>query len=145
MDVHTGEISYRSDPSATAVVPSVGGAGQGRLFDDRGGQPLADTDQLPAVGRGRRPPNPYRAPRWLRVTVVLVVIGILAAGGALALVKTGVIGKATNPPATAPTHTTTPPTTVVHTKTLLTPAQTFGGGAGSGNYTIPGVGVMWSQ
>jgi hypothetical protein len=139
MDVHTGEIRYRSDPSATAVVPSVGGADQGRLFDDRVGRSFADTDQLPAVGRGRRPPNPYGAPRWLRVTVVLVVIGILAAGGALALVKTGVIGKTTNPPAgvhtNTNTNTTTPPTTV-HTKTLLTPAQTFGG-SGSGNYTIP--------
>lgn len=142
MDVHTGEISYRSDPFATAVVPPIGGAaGQGRLFDDPGGRSFADTDQLPAVGRGRRPPNPYGAPRWLRVTVVLVVIGILAAGGALALVKTGVIGKTTNPTTSAHTSTTTPPTTVVHTKTLLTPAQGFGG-SGSGNYTIPARGFL---
>jgi hypothetical protein len=136
MDVHTGEISYRSDPSVTAVVPPVGDPGQGRLFDDPGNRSFADTDQLPAVGRGRRPSNPYGAPRWLRVTVVLVVIGILAGGAALALVKTGVIGKTTNPPPSAHTNTTTPPTVAVHTKTLLTPAQTFGG-SGSGNYTIP--------
>jgi hypothetical protein len=135
MDVHTGEISYRSDPSITAAVPAVGGRGQGRLFDDPGGHSFADTDQLPAVGRERRPSNPYGAPRWLRVLVVLVVIGILAAGAALALVKTGVIGKTASPPASAHTSTTTPPSAVVHTKTLLTPAQTFGG-SGSGNYTI---------
>jgi hypothetical protein len=134
MDVHTGEINYRSDPSVTAVVPRVGGAGQGRLFDDPGGHSFANTDQLPAVGRERRPSNPYGAPRWLRVTVVLVVIGILAAGAALALVKTGVIGKTTNPPASAHSGTTTP-TTGAHTKTLLTPADAFGG-AGAGNYTI---------
>ncbi len=136
MDVHTGEIRYRSDPSATAVVPATGGAaGQGRLFDDPGGHSFADTDQLPAVGRSRRTSNPYGAPRWLRVTVVVVVVGILAAGGALALVKTGVIGKSTSPPSGTHTNTTTAPTSVVHTKTLLTPAQTFGG-SGSGNYTI---------
>jgi hypothetical protein len=135
MDVHTGEINYRSDPPVTAVVPSVGGAGQGRLFDDPGGHSFANTDQLPAVGRERRPSDPYGAPRWLRVTVVLVVIGILAAGAALALVKTGVIGKTGNPSASGHTRTTTPPTTTVHTKTLLTPANAFGG-AGAGNYTI---------
>ncbi len=135
MDVHTGEIVYRSDPSATAVVPPVRVAGQGRLFDDPGGHSFADTDQLPAVGRERRPTNPSGAPRWLRVMVVIVVIGILAGGAALALVKTGVIGKSSNPPVSAHTSTTTPPTTVHHTKTLLTPADAFGG-AGSGNYTI---------
>ena len=136
MDVHTGEVRYRSDPSATAVATPAVGSDQGRLFDDPGGHSFADTDQLPAVSRGRRPSNPYGAPRWLRVTVVAVVIFILAAGAALALVKTGVIGKSHSPPAnTHTTHTTTAPTTTVHTKTLLTPAQTFGG-AGSGNYTI---------
>jgi hypothetical protein len=135
MDVHTGEISYRSDQSATAVVPAVRSAGQGRLFDDPGGTSFADTDQLPAVGRERRPANPYGAPRWLRFMVVVVVIGILGAGAALALVKTGVIGKSSTPPASAHTSTTTPPTTASHTKALLTPADAFGG-AGSGNYTI---------
>lgn len=137
MDVHTGEIDYRSDPSVTAVVPHVGGAGQGRLFDDPNGNSFANTDQLPAVSRERRPSNPYGAPRWLRVTVVLVVIGILVAGAALALVKTGVIGKTANPTPSAHTNTTTPPTGAVHhTKALLTPADAFGGAA-LGNYTIP--------
>jgi hypothetical protein len=139
MDVHTGEISYQPDPSVTAAVPASGSAGQGRLFDDPRGDSFANTDQLPAVGGARRPSNPYGAPRWLRVLVVLVVIGILAAGAALALVKTGVIGKSSNPPSSAhtanTTNTSTPPTTVSHTSTLLTPAQTFGG-AGAGNYTI---------
>lgn len=134
MDVHTGEINYRSDPSVTAVVPSVGGAGQGRLFDDPGGHSFANTDQLPAVTRERRPSDPYGAPRWLRIMVVLVVIGILAAGAALALVKTGVIGKTNTPPASAHTSTTTHPA-AIHTKTLLTPSQASGGAA-SGNYTI---------
>lgn len=139
MDVHTGEVSYRSDPSPTAVVPTPADAGQGRLFDDPGGRSFADTDQLPAVSRGRRPPNPYGAPRWLRFTVLAVVVGILAAGAALALVKTGVIGKSSSPPASvqANTHTTTSPTTSFHTNSLLTPAQTFGGSPGSGDYTIP--------
>lgn len=141
MDVHTGEIDSRSDPSITAVVPAVGGRGQGRLFDDPGGHSLADTDQLPAFSRSRerRPSSPYGAPRWLRALVVLVVIGILAGGAALALVKTGVIGKkaTATPPAGAHTSTTTPPppSTGAHTKALLTPADTFGG-SGSGNYTI---------
>jgi hypothetical protein len=135
MDLHTGEIDYRSDPSDTAVVPVSSSAGQGRLFYDPDGLSFANTDQLPAVGRERRPSDPYRSPRWLRVMVVLVVVGILAAGAALALVKTGVIGKSSSPPTSAQTSTTAPPTTVTHTKALLTPAQTFGG-AGSGNYTI---------
>jgi hypothetical protein len=137
MDVHTGEVGYRSDPSVTAVVPAAGGRGQGRLFDDPGGHSFADTDQLPAVGgSGRRRSSRYGAPGWLRVLMVLVVIAILAGGAALALVKTGVIGKTASPPASAHTSTTTPPTSGVHTKALLTPAQTFGG-SGSGNYTIP--------
>jgi hypothetical protein len=138
MDVHTGEIRYRSDPSATAVVPGSAGASQGRLFDYPRGNSFADTDQLPAVSRERRPVNPYRAPRWLRVTVVVVFVGILAAGAALALVKTGVIGKTTRPPASAHTSTnpTAPPTTAVRAQTLLTPAQAFAG-SGSANYTIP--------
>jgi hypothetical protein len=136
MDVHTGDIGYRSDPSVTAVVPVSGGQGQGRLFDDPGGHSFADTDQLPAVTRERRPSNPYGAPRWLRAMVVVVVIGILAGGAALALVKTGVIGESTtHPPANAHTGTTAPPTRSVHAKALLTPAQAFGGAA-SGNYTI---------
>jgi hypothetical protein len=137
MDVHTGEVDYRSDPSDTAVVPASGGTAQGRLFDDPGGYSFANTDQLPVVGRERRRSDPYGPPRWLRFMVVLVVIGILAAGAALALVKTGVIGKSSVPSAGGghAAQTTTPPTRVIHTKTLLTPAQTIGG-SGAGNYTI---------
>jgi hypothetical protein len=141
MDVHTGEIRYRSDPSATAVVPSVPGEDQGRLFDDPRSDSFADTDQLPAVGRSRLPSDPNRAPRWLRVMVVAVVVGILAGGVALALVKTGVIGKSTGPSAGGHAHTTTHSTTVVHSKTLLTPAPGLGG-SGSGNYTIPAQGFV---
>jgi len=141
MNVHTGEVDYRSDPSAPTVVRVSGGTGQGRLFDDpagpRGGS-FADTDQLPAVV-WHRPAGP---PRWLRVTVVAVLVGILAAGAALALVKTGVIGNTSNRPAgahtsTSPTaHPAAHPTTPAHTTTLLTPSQAFAGSS-SANYTIP--------
>ena len=139
MDVHTGEDSYRSDPSATAVVPPASGLDQGRLFDDPGGYSFADTDQLPAVTRGRRARSPYGAPPWLRFAVGALVVVILAAGAALALVKTGVIDKTTGPPAKSsahtPTHATTHPTAVTHTKDLLIPAQTFAG-SGSASYTV---------
>lgn len=138
MDVHTGEHNLRSDPSATAVVPASSGADQGRLFDDPRGYSFADTDQLPAVNRGRRTARAYGAPPWLRVAFVAVVVVILAAGIALALVKTGVIDKTSSPPANTAgqTHTTTAPTATVHTKNLLIPAQTFAG-SGSANYTVP--------
>lgn len=158
MDVHTGETMAPSDLSATAVVPATGGAGQGRLFSDPGGHSFADTDQLPAVPRQRRNERRHGAPRWLRVTLALVVVVILAAGGALALVKTGVIGGTTNPSTNGQTQSpsgssaTTRPTAVVHTQTLLTPSQTFESGA-SASYTIPekafsvtvtaGPGVSW--
>jgi hypothetical protein len=137
MDVHTGETTYRSDPSVTGVVPASGGADQGRLFSDPiGAPPFPDTDQLPAVSRRDRAARPYGAPRWLRATVALVAVAILAAGVALALVESGVIGKTTGPPTGGQTHATTPPTVVKATKDLLVPDQTFAG-SGSVNYTIP--------
>lgn len=137
MDVHTGETRYRSDPSATAVVSASADADQGRLFNDPSGAPLfPDTDELPAVSRRGRAARPYGTPRWLRATVALVAVAILAGGVALALVESGVIGKTTSPPTGGQTHTTTPPTVVKTTKTLLTPATTFGGGP-SASYTIP--------
>jgi hypothetical protein len=158
MDVHTGETRYRSDPSdpsATAVVPAVGGQGQGKLFNEPGGYPgFADTDQMPAVGRrSRAPRRSYGTPRWLRVTVALVAVAILAAGIALALVESGVIGKTTSPPAdSGHTHNTTAPTVVTPTNTLLTPTQTVAG-SGTASYTIPqrafavtvtaGPGISW--
>jgi hypothetical protein len=156
MDVHTGETTrFTSDPSATVAVPASGGVGQGRLFNDPGGHSFADTDQLPAVPRERRSARPGGAPRWLRFALVTVVVVILAAGAALALVKTGVIGKSTNPPANGQTqtHSTTPPTTAPKfTKQLLTPSETFSGGV-SASYTIParafavtvtaGPGISW--
>ncbi len=157
MDVHTGETRVRSDPSATAVVPAVGDQGQGQLFNEPGGYPgFADTDQMPAVGRrgrGRAPRRRYGAPRWLRVTVAVVVVAILAAGVALALVESGVIGTTTSPPTNGThTHTTTAPTVALPTKTLLTPTQTVAG-SGTASYTIParafavtvtaGPGISW--
>jgi hypothetical protein len=133
MDVHTGETS-RYDPSVTGVVPASPDAGQGRLFHDPGAHTFADTDQLPAITRdaSRR----YGTPRWLRVTVGAVIVVILAAGAALALVESGVIGKSTSPPPSDQTHSTTPPTVAtIPTKSLLTPDQTFAG-TGSASYTI---------
>jgi hypothetical protein len=142
MDVDTGETKYRSDPSATAVVPAVEGQGhgqrQGQLFNEPGAYPgFEDTDQMPAVrGRGRTPRRRYGTPRWLRVTVALVAVAILAAGVALALVESGVIGKTTSPPANSGhTHTTTAPAVVKPTNTLLTPTQTVAG-SGTASYTI---------
>lgn len=141
MDVHTGETRLRSDPSATAVVPAVGGEGQGQLFNEPAPYPgFADTDQMPALsrrGRGRAPRRSYGTPRWLRATVAIVVVAIVGAGIALALVETGVIGKSTSPPPSAShTHTTTPPTVALPTKTLLTPTQAIAG-SGTASYTIP--------
>lgn len=141
MDVHTGEISSRSDPSATAVVRPTRGAGQGRLFDDPGGYSFADTDQLPAITRGRRAANVSGAPRWLRGTIAAAVLAIVGAGGTLALVKAGVIDKTTSPSSrtststSGSTHTTTHPTAVGHTKNLLTLAPNSAG-AGSASYTV---------
>jgi hypothetical protein len=135
MDVHTGETS-RYDPSATAVVPAAPDAGQGRLFHDPSAHTFADTDQLPAITRDAAARR-YGAPRWLRFTVGAVIVVILAAGVALALVESGVIGKSANPPPSNQTHSTTPSTVAtIPTKNLLTPAQTFAG-SGSASYTIP--------
>jgi hypothetical protein len=137
MDLHTGETSYRSDASATEAVPGSRGSDQGRLFDDPKGNSFDDTDQLPALRREVRRADPYGPPRWLRFAVIAVVVSILAAGAALALVKTGVIGKSNPPSAGTHTSSTTHHTSATtHTNALLTPTQTFGG-AGSGNYTIP--------
>jgi hypothetical protein len=140
MDVHTGETQYVSDPSATAIVPAAGGQGegQGQLFNEPGGLVgFADTDQMPAVGRrGRAPRRSYGTPRWLRVTVALVAVAILAAGVALALVESGVIDTTTSPPANSGHTTTTTPAAVRPTNTLLTPTLTVAG-SGTASYTIP--------
>jgi hypothetical protein len=152
MDVHTGETSYRSDPSATGVVPASGGADQGRLFNDPGAPPFADTDQLPAVSRHGRNARSHGAPRWLRAMVAVVVVAIVAGGVALALIESGVIGKTTSPPTAGQTHTTTAPTIARTSKDLLSPDQAFAGPQ-SASYTIPvrayavtvttGPGISW--
>jgi hypothetical protein len=137
MDVDTGETKFRSDPSVTGVVPAFPGADQGRLFNDPAGAPVfADTDELPAVSRRAHNARRYGAPRWLRATVALVAVAILAGGVALALVESGVLGETTSPKASGQTHATTPPTVPITTKELLTPDQTFAGSQ-SANYTIP--------
>jgi hypothetical protein len=137
MDVHTGETTYRPDPSATGVVPAAAGPDQGRLFSDPSGPPpFADTDELPAVSRRGRAARPYGAPRWLRATVAFVAVAILAAGVALALVESGVIDKSTSPSTSGQTHATTPPVVTKATKDLLIPTTATGGGP-SASYTIP--------
>ncbi|HWD53984.1 MAG TPA: hypothetical protein VG346_02625 [Acidimicrobiales bacterium] len=136
MDVDTGETTYRSDPSVTGVVPASAGAGQGRLFHDPTAAPsFPDTDQLPVVSRRDGGARPYGAPRWLRGLVAVVVVAIVAAGAALALVESGVIGRTTSPPVGGHTRTTTAPTVANTAQVLLTPAQTFAGPQ-SASYTI---------
>src|SRR5271166_3486649 len=99
MDVHADEAGLTAaDPSVTASIPSVttthersDPAGQGQLFSDAHAYPTyADTDKIPAVGRGRASDRSGSG-RWLRVAVVLVALAVLAAGAALGLVKAGVI------------------------------------------------------
>ncbi len=143
MDVQAGDTGVRPDPSATAVVPTTGGAGQGRLFhDSHANSSFDDTDEFPVVpgssGRGRRARRGAGrpgAPRWLRLTVVVVVLVILAAGAALGLVKSGVWNTNGGPAGTASqTTTTTPHRTPVTTASLLTATGTASGGTQS--YTI---------
>jgi hypothetical protein len=117
-------------------------AGQGVLFHDAHGYAtFGDTDKIPVVvgaqarARGRGGP---RAPRWLRLAVVIVSLVILAAAAALGLVKAGIIdgsGKGGNQAASG-TPASTPATTIPKpTKSpLLTATGTTASGAES--YTI---------
>jgi len=107
------------DPSITAVVPrhtpdAQGAAtetgpptGQGQLFADAY-PTFADTDQLPAVAPRPRPHD--RAPRWLRIAVVVVAIALLAASAALGLVASGVLKGGSPNPGTASSASSTPST-----------------------------------
>ena len=108
MDVQADERGLRPDPSATPAGDRPATGGQGELFGDVY-PTFAETDKLPAVRGGGR--GPSGSARWLRATVVLVALAVLAAGAALGLVKSGVIAKG-NPSgsnATPATHHQTAP------------------------------------
>jgi hypothetical protein len=156
MGVQAGDPGSLSDPGPTAavpVVPVVSNSGQGVLFHEAHGYPtFGDTDKIPVVtaaqGRGRGPRRDgnqrpergrrrgrgsARAPRWLRLAVVIVTLVILAAAAVLGLVKAGVIdgnGKGENRAASGTAGSTQPATT----KSLLTATGTTASGAA--NYTI---------
>jgi hypothetical protein len=129
-------------------------SGQGVLFHEAHGYPtFGDTDEIPAVTaprgrgrdrsraqepgreRGRRRGGP-RAPQWLRLTVALVVLVILAAAAALGLVKAGIIdgnGKGGNQSANGTSASSQNGAGTKHTNSLLTPTGLTSSGA---SYTI---------
>jgi hypothetical protein len=142
MDVHADEVGMTAvnpavpaaDPSVTAAYERSDPAGQGQLFSEALAYPTyADTDKIPAAGRGRAPGRSGSG-RWLRVAVVLVAVVVLAAGAALGLVKAGVIGTGSGGgPSSSGTPTTTHPVAPSTKAPLLTAAGT---GPGSASYTI---------
>jgi hypothetical protein len=109
------------------------------LFHEAHAYPtFGDTDKIPVVtgSRGRDRGGP-RAPRWLRLAVVIVSLVILAAAAALGLVKAGIIdgnGKGGNQTANGTSASTRPATTPHTGSSLLTPTGTTASGAV--NYTI---------
>jgi len=122
MDVQADEARLLPDPSATAVVERPVTDSQGQLFRDAY-PTYADTDKIPAVGRGAPSPGPAR---WLRVLVVLVAVIVVAAGAALGLVKAGVIDKSgTNHPSA--TNATQHHAAAVSKAPLVTPVSTGNG------------------
>ena len=143
IDVQAEDPGSRPDPAATAAMPAVAvpDAGQGVLFHEaQGYSTFGDTDKIPIVtadrargkGRGRGGP---RAPRWLRLAIVMVSLVILAAAAVLGLVKAGIIdGKGGNQAADGTPTSTQPATTPKQTNSLLTASGTTSSGAT--NYTI---------
>jgi hypothetical protein len=129
MDVQADEARLRPDPFATAVVERPVTDSQGQLFGDAH-PTYADTDKIPAVGRGGAPaPGPAR---WLRVLVVLVALVVIAAGATLGLVKAGVIDKSgNNNPST--TNTTHHHAAAVSKAPLVTPVSA---GNGTATYKV---------
>ncbi len=135
MDVHAEEAGLTAaDPSATTTYERSDPAGQGQLFSEGLTYPTyADTDKIPAVGRGRSSGRSGSG-RWLRVAVVLVALAVLAAGTALGLVKAGIIGNGNGGGSgTSGAPVTHHPGTVTPTTPLLTATGT---GAGTANYSI---------
>jgi len=124
MDVQADESRLKPDPFTTAVVERTVVDSQGQLFGDAH-PTYADTDKIPAVGRGTASRGPAR---WLRFLVILVAVVVVAAGATLGLVKAGVIDKSgtTNHGSanTVQHHAAAPPTTP-----LVTPVSTGNGTA----------------
>jgi hypothetical protein len=135
MDVQADEARLRPDPFDTGVVERVERPvtdSQGQLFADASST-YANTDKIPAVGRGRDRGIPSPRPsRWLRVLVVLVALVVVAAGATLGLVKAGVIDKSgTNNP--SPTNTTQHHAAAASKAPLVTPVST---GNGTATYKV---------
>ena len=128
MDVQADEARLLPDPSATAVVERPVTDSQGQLFGDAY-PTYADTDKIPAVGRGTPSPGPAR---WLRVLVVLVALVVVAAGATLGLVKAGVIDKGGNN-SPSPTSTTRHHTAAASKAPLVTAVST---GNGTATYKV---------
>ncbi len=144
MDVQADAAGLRPDPHATAVFPQAP-AGvpppqsgrtqpsmQGQLFADAY-PTYADTDKIPAVTPAQSGGRPGPA-RWLRVTVALVALAVIAAGAALGLVKAGVIGtSATHSHSPAAQTTSRTPTTTNSKTPLVAQVST---GAGTATYRV---------
>jgi hypothetical protein len=104
MDVRADDTRLKSDSAARAPRPA--DAASGPIVYSSVGAAHADTAETPIVGYERT--RGAGSSRVLRAAVIVVAIAVVAAGVALALVKTGVIDKTTSPPAPPPvTHTTT--------------------------------------
>jgi hypothetical protein len=130
MDVQADEARLRPDPFTTGVVERTVADSQGQLFGDAH-PTYADTDKIPAVGRGSGTPSPGPA-RWLRVLVVLVALVVIAAGATLGLVKAGVIDKSgTNNHGS--TDTTQHHAAPISKAPLVTPVST---GNGTATYKV---------
>lgn len=118
----------RQHPQVSAPQPVA--PGQGQLFADPYAT-YAHTNQIPAVSSAPRAPRPAPA-RWLRVTVGMVALVVLAAGAALGLVQAGVIGK-TTPTSSTATAPTSHPATSVPNAPLVTKVSS---GAGTATYQV---------
>ncbi len=132
MDVKADQLGPEADPFVTAVVQRTDTSRQGQLFSDAY-PTYADTDQIPAVGRGGAAASRSRTPRLLKLAVVVVALAVVAGSVVLGLVKAGVIDSSNNGRHTAappPTHRTTPPP-----KSAPVVAQ-VSTGSGTATYTV---------
>jgi hypothetical protein len=133
MDVQADQTELRADPLPTAVVRRTDTTGQGQLFADAY-PTYADTDQIPALGKGgsRRPPP--RTSRLLRLAVVVVALAVVAGGVALGLVKAGIIastGTANQTSTTTlPAHHAAPPPSTTPVATQVS------SGSGTATYAV---------